>query len=155
MKNKKIRLQAISEILRSKVVGSQDDLLEMLKERNFHIAQATLSRDFKTLKVAKIPLAGGGYKYSLPAHNMPLPIQESGGSRNISSTLLSIDFSGQLAVLKTKPGYANALAWDLDNLNPEGVLGTVAGDDTILIVLREGTERKSIVNLIKQYFGDK
>lgn len=75
MKNKRNRLQIITEILRSKVVGSQEELLKLLIERQCDVTQATLSRDLKLLKVAKTPLSNGLYKYVLPVYNKPLSVQ--------------------------------------------------------------------------------
>lgn len=145
MKNKKKRLQVISEILRSHIVGCQDDLLKLLEERDCSVTQATLSRDLKVLKVAKTPLANGNYKYVLPPQTQKNISQEDVVSRKINHTaILSLEFSGNLGVIKTKPGYASAIAWDIDNKIEEQILGTIAGDDTILIIPREGVSKAEI-----------
>lgn len=150
MKNKKERLTVISEILHLQVVGSQEELLEILREKNYDITQATLSRDLKTLKVSKMPLSNGSYKYILPP-NIKIKSEqfESHGA------VLSLDFSGQLAILKTKPGYANAVAWDIDNRATDEVLATIAGDDTILIVPREDVTRDELKKAIDIIFKEK
>jgi arginine repressor len=155
MKNKRSRLQVISEILRHHVVGSQEELQSLLKAQNCEVTQATLSRDLKLLKVAKTPLSNGMYKYALPAHNKVLLETEISGVNFINSAVLSIDFSGQLAVIKTKPGYASAIAWDIDNLSTNEVLGTIAGDDTILVIPREGITRQNILEMMSLNFADK
>jgi transcriptional regulator of arginine metabolism len=155
MKNKRNRLQIISEILRTTVVGSQDELMRMLSERQCEITQATLSRDLKLLKVAKTPLSNGNYKYVLPLYNKPLP--ESTGVLNTliaHGAVLSLEFSGQLGVVKTKPGYASAIAWDIDNKATEHVLGTIAGDDTILVIPREGITREDILEMMNITFSE-
>jgi len=155
MKNKRNRLQVISEILRSNVVGSQEDLLRLLFERKCNVTQATLSRDLKLLKVSKTPLSNGMYKYVLPAYNKPLPADNGSPATGqiANGIILSLEFSGQLAVMKTKPGYANAIAWDIDNNNPtQQVLGTIAGDDTILIIPRDGVTQDDVLRLMKQIF---
>ncbi len=153
MKKKRNRLQIISEILRSSVVGSQEELLKILSERNCEITQATLSRDLKQLKVAKTPLANGTYKYVLPSFNKPVLPKTAEHAPFSYGAVLSIDFSGQLAVVKTKPGYASAIAWDIDNNATDIILGTIAGDDTILLVPREGVSREEIIQMMKITFS--
>lgn len=154
MKNKRNRLQVISEILRSTVVGSQEELLKMLSERQCEVTQATLSRDLKLLKVAKTPLSNGAYKYILPSYNKPMP--SSGINTLIAhGAVLSLEFSGQLGVVKTKPGYASAIAWDIDNKATDHVLGTIAGDDTILVIPREGVTREDIFEMMNITFSEK
>lgn len=155
MKNKRNRLQIISEILRSTVVGSQEELLQMLNARQCDVTQATLSRDLKLLKVAKTPLSNGTYKYILPSYNKPLPPQPTTNTLISHGAVISLEFSGQLAVVKTKPGYASAIAWDIDNKAINEVLGTIAGDDTILVVPREGVSREEILQMMNNTFADK
>ena len=155
MKNKRNRLQIISEILRSNVVGSQEELLRMLIERQCEITQATLSRDLKLLKVAKTPLSNGTYKYILPSYNKPIPTQPTVNTLISLGAVLSLDFSGQLAVVKTKPGYASAIAWDIDNKATDVILGTIAGDDTILVIPREGVSRDDVPHMMNHTFAEK
>jgi transcriptional regulator of arginine metabolism len=155
MKNKRNRLQIISEILRSTVVGSQEELLKMLSERQCEVTQATLSRDLKLLKVAKTPLSNGAYKYILPSYNKPLPNSGTLNTLIAHGAVLSLEFSGQLGVVKTKPGYASAIAWDIDNKASEQVLGTIAGDDTILVIPREGVSREDILEMMNITFSEK
>mgnify|MGYP000893340020 CR=1 FL=1 len=155
MKNKRNRLQIISEILRSNVIGNQIDLLKMLNDRQCDVTQATLSRDLKFLKVAKTPLSNGTYKYILPSYNKPIPTKPPVNTLISHGAVISLDFSGQLAVVKTKPGYASAIAWDIDNKATAEVLGTIAGDDTILVVPREGVSREEILQMMNNTFADK
>jgi len=155
MKNKRNRLQIISEILRSSVVGSQEELLNILCEKQCEVTQATLSRDLKLLKVAKTPLSNGAYKYILPSYNKPLPSQGTFNTLVAHGAVLSLEFSGQLAVVKTKPGYASAIAWDIDNKANDQVLGTIAGDDTILVIPREGITRNEILEMLNITFSEK
>lgn len=155
MKNKRNRLQIISEILRTNVLGSQEELLKLLSERQCEVTQATLSRDLKLLKVAKTPLSNGTYKYVLPSYNKPLPSQGTFNAFQSHGAVVSLEFSGQLAVVKTKPGYASAIAWDIDNKAGEKVLGTIAGDDTILVIPREGITRDEILEMLNIIFAEK
>ena len=144
MKNKRERLGIISEVLRLQVIGSQEELLEQLREKGFDITQATLSRDLKVLKVAKTPLSNGTYKYVLPPQIKPISDELTSLNFTSHGALLSLDFSGHLAIVKTKPGYASAIAWDIDNRATDEVLGTIAGDDTILVIPRNGISLKQV-----------
>jgi len=155
MKNKRSRLQVITEILRSSVVGSQEELLAILADRNLNVTQATLSRDLKVLKVSKTPLANGTYKYILP--QVTKTVSPTGNLSTFTShgAVISIEFSGHLAVMKTKPGYASAIAWDIDNKGASEILGTIAGDDTILVIPREGVSREAILQLMDLTFSNK
>lgn len=155
MKNKRNRLQIISDILRSNVVGSQEELLSLLNDRQCEVTQATLSRDLKLLKVAKTPLSNGTYKYILPQYNKPIKTQNVSNTLISHGAVLSVDFSGSLAVVKTKPGYASAIAWDIDNKATQEILGTIAGDDTILLVPREGVTREEILDMMSMTFSER
>ena len=139
---KEQRLQAIHKILTTQQVGNQDELQRMLSEKGYSVTQATLSRDMRRLQVVKRPARDGGYVYVLDN-----PSQEVlGGSKG---QIKSLEFSGQLVVLKTRPGYAAAIASEIDNHSPREICGTIAGDDTILIIPREGISRDEIKKVLK------
>jgi transcriptional regulator of arginine metabolism len=155
MKNKKNRLQLISKLLRANVVGSQDDLLQMLKAQNCEVTQATLSRDLRQLKVMKTSLSNGGYKYILPVQAKTL-LAEGNSSKNSGlKGIVNVEFSGQLAVIKTRMGFAGAIAWDIDKAANKSILGTLAGDDTLLVIPRDGFTRYDILDMLNQIFGHK
>lgn len=154
MRNKKReRLNLVSEILRLQVIGNQEELLEQLRIKGFAITQATLSRDLKTLKVAKTPLSNGTYKYVLPPQIKPISDELTSLNFTSHGAVMSLEFSGSLALVKTKPGYASAIAWDIDNRATDEVLGTIAGDDTVLIIPREGVSREDVVKVITHIFS--
>jgi len=146
MKNKTLRLIAIREIIQKESVGSQEELIHFLREKGFDLTQATLSRDLKTLKVSKIANEEGIYEYALPENSIPSTNLETGRINFLADGFRTIDFSENLAVIKTLPGYANSIAAVIDNANPFEILGTIAGDDTILIIIREGLSRKQIID---------
>ena len=150
MKSKNNRLDAIKMIISSKEIGSQEELLQELMKEGYSLTQATLSRDLKQLKVAKAASMNGNYVYVLPNNTMykRMPEQHSASEMLMYNGFVSIDFSSNLAVIKTRPGYASRLAYDIDNHDFEEILGTMAGDDTILLVLREGYTRTSIRNAL-------
>ena len=155
MKNKKERLSVISEILRFQVMGSQEELLDLLREKGYDVTQATLSRDLKVMKVAKTPLSNGAYKYVLPPQIKPISDELSSLNFTSHGAVLSLDFSGHLALVKTKPGYASAIAWDIDSRASNEVLGTIAGDDTVLLSPRDGVTREEIMKVINLIFHEK
>lgn len=146
MKTKNNRLDAIKIIISSKEIGSQEELLKVLKEEGFSVTQATLSRDLKQLKVAKAASMNGNYVYVLPNNTMykRLVGQHSASDLLMQGGFLSIEFSANIAVIKTRPGYASSLAYDIDNANLKEIIGTIAGDDTIMLVVREGCSRQAV-----------
>ena len=141
MKNKVARLQAIREIIIHSRVKSQDEILKKLHELGFDLTQATLSRDLKQLRIAKVPGNDGSYVYIMPEIGSIGKLMQEKLSENperqIPGGFISINFSGNLSVIKTRPGYAGSLAYDKDSNTPPEVLGTIAGDDTVLVILEE------------------
>lgn len=150
MKAKNSRLDAIKMIISSKEIGSQEELLQELSKEGFQLTQATLSRDLKQLKVAKAASMNGNYVYVLPNNTMYKRITESHSATEMLRVdgIRGLEFSGNLAVIRTRPGYASSVAYDIDTHNLTEILGTIAGDDTILLVLREGCTRSSVVNAL-------
>lgn len=145
MKIKEQRLAILRELVMQHAVGNQEDLLRLLSEQGITVTQATLSRDIKELKIIKSPDSNGNYIYTFPGRrpDTPAPPQDilPGGA-------LSLDFSSGFGVLKTPPGYAGVIALDIDNLKSEAILGTIAGDDTILLIPREGYGKEEILNAL-------
>ena len=136
---KKHRLQIITHIINNEVIRNQDDLIKSLAEKGIFVTQATLSRDMKELRLVRKHDEKNLYVYSLPETTSPTAtVSETNENR------LKIEFSGNLAILKTLPGYAMAIAFEIDKHNPPEIAGTIAGDDTILIIPREGYSREQI-----------
>lgn len=145
MKKKADRLDAIKMIISGKEVGSQDELLKALEDEGFEVTQATLSRDLKQLKVAKAANINGKYVYVLPNNIMYKRTNAQSTSEMLMhSGFVSLQFSGNLAVIRTRPGYASSMAYDIDNRECADILGTIAGDDTIMMVIREGIPHERI-----------
>lgn len=145
MKKKANRLGAIKMIISSQEIGSQEELLQALISEGFALTQATLSRDLKQLKVAKASGMSGKYVYVLPNDIMYKRAGEQRASEMLKHTgFISLQFSGNLAVIRTRPGYASSMAYDIDTHESTDILGTIAGDDTIMLVLREGVEAAAI-----------
>lgn len=138
---------AIKNIITSKKVSSQDELLALLGKDGFVTTQATLSRDLKFLKVAKIPDLEAGYIYSLRDIGIKVAEEPLYDEFPLSG-VESIEFSGNLAVIKTRPGFANGVASVIDSHGLYEILGTIAGDDTILLISREGVSKSDVVNAL-------
>jgi transcriptional regulator of arginine metabolism len=138
----------IREIIASKDIETQEELVEALKEAGFNVTQATVSRDIKELHLVKVPTNNGTYKYSLPEDRRFNPVQKL--KRMLQEAFVSIDHAENLIVVKTLPGNANALAVLIDNLDWKEIVGTLAGDDTVLIVCRS----REIAPVLVQRFLD-
>ena len=131
------RLAAIREIVARTPVDSQERLTELLRRRGFPVTQATLSRDLKRLGIGKSPTPDGGYTYLLSEGEVK-PGSNATWVQDFVRGFLSIEFSGSLGVMRTLPGHASSVASALDNLRIREVLGTIAGDDTILVIPKSG-----------------
>ena len=147
MKKKTNRLDTIKMLISSREICSQEELLDLLNREGMGITQATLSRDLKQLKVAKAASMNGNYVYVLPNNTMYKRMTEHRSATELLRAygVRDIEFSGNMAVIRTRPGYASSVAYDIDNHDFEEILGTIAGDDTILLVLREGCSRTSVL----------
>ncbi len=147
MKIKDRRLEAIKMIISSMELGSQAEVLKELKKEGYSLTQATLSRDFKQLKVAKAASMNGQYVYVLPNETMYKRVHKSMSTTEMLQTpgFVSINFSGNLGVIRTRPGYASSIAYNIDSNDVPEILGTIAGDDTIFIVLKEDADRDAVI----------
>ncbi len=148
MNQKTQRLATIRKIIRSELIGSQEELITRLAECGIEITQSTLSRDLKFMNVAKVPHKNKGYIYVLPNTTQ----HDVNVSSNISDNITSLTFSGNLGVLKTKAGYASAISVPIDNLDCPNILGTIAGDNTVLIILREDANRGQVIESLMRIF---
>lgn len=140
--NKGQRHIRIRDIIASYEVETQDDLVARLKEAGYNVTQATVSRDIKELHLVKVPLQDGRYKYSLPADQRFNPIQKL--HRALADAFVSIDGASHFLVMKTLPGNGNAIASLLDHLDWDEIMGTISGDDTILLICHNEEERNII-----------
>lgn len=148
MNQKTQRFATIRKIIRNELIASQEELIVRLRECGVEITQSTLSRDLKFMNVAKVPHKSKGYIYVLPNTVQ----HDSTVSSNIYDNITSLTFSGNLGVLKTKSGYASAISVPIDNLDCPDILGTIAGDNTVLLILRENANRNNIVDSLTRIF---
>lgn len=154
MRNRKERIRHMVELINNRCIGSQEELSVLLEERGFKVTQATLSRDLKMLRTTKVPTDRGTYMYVLPdsdtfkdkflarGHMEAMP--------NYGSGFQSLEFSGNMAVIKTRNGYASGIAYDIDLRGFPEILGTIPGSDTIFIVLREGTSHRRAREILSE-----
>lgn len=151
MKNRSQRIELIKRIISEEQISSQDELQVLLQKRGCEVAQATLSRDLKSIQVMKVSDAIKGYVYRLGDDHRSYSLGSSDRSRLgfMADGVVGIEFSANLGVIKTLPGYANSVAILIDKVNPVEILGTVAGDDTILIIVRDGVGRNEVIQTLK------
>ncbi len=131
------RQQRILQIVQEKVIQTQDELAEALRAAGFEVTQATVSRDIRELGLIKVAAGDGTYRYAVP----PQPLGHEALKRvrrAFQEYVVAVDHSGYLLVVKTLPGTAHAVAAALDALRLEDIVGTVAGDDCIVVITRMG-----------------
>lgn len=155
MSRKNDRFEHLIEIIKNNNVGSQEELLKMLAERGIFVTQATLSRDLKMLKTTKVPLDHGSYAYMLPdatiAKMKGVSRRAVDVPRHAGNGFISLEFSGNIAVMLTRNGYASGIAYDIDMLNAPEIAGTIAGANTVFVALREGVthdQAREVLSLI-------
>ena len=155
VKNKRHRLQIIVDIIRKTCIGSQSELSDILNQRGVNVTQATLSRDLKSLKITKVANDYGKYMYIIPDSNELQDTMLMKGQRHLSSNsqigFVSFDYSGNIAIVKTRNGYATGLAYDIDMSHSHIVLGTIAGADTVFVLLREGVSREEANDFFSRF----
>jgi len=138
---KSMRQFKIREIITNEEIETQEELVEALRTSGMQVTQATVSRDIKELMLVKVPLSEGRYKYS-----MPMEQQRQNPVHKLKRAMLDhfthIDYTDNLVVLKCLPGTANAIGGLIDNMEWPEVMGTICGDDTILIICR--TKEQSV-----------
>ncbi|MCR4769360.1 MAG: arginine repressor [Bacteroidaceae bacterium] len=155
MTAKKTRLEIIKLVISSQEISNQEELRNALLEEGIDTTQATLSRDLKRLKVAKVSSATGKAVYILPNNTMYKRVREHQpiSEMKTQNGIISVRFSGNLGVVKTRPGYAGSVGYDIDNADITEIIGTVAGDDTIIMVLDENTSRDMVMMKLKSLLG--
>jgi transcriptional regulator of arginine metabolism len=149
--NKRQRHDTILEIIGDRVVSSQEDLRKMLLQRGWDVTQATLSRDLRELRLARVPTPEGA-RYAITDGS----IEESRAALDtlLPQLFLRIDGVSEMLVLRTVPGGAQPIAAALDGEAWPDILGTVGGDDTILIICRSVAARERVMRRIRSMAGE-
>jgi transcriptional regulator of arginine metabolism len=140
------RHAAILRVVRDRRIESQDGLRQALADEGFIVTQATLSRDIRELGLAKLADPGGGAYYTHPHRGAVRPEL----SQVLPALLVSVDGVGPFLVLKTASGSAGAVTEALDQTGWNEVIGTIAGDDTVLVITRSQRQRQQIASRIQQ-----
>ena len=142
------RQAKIMEIISTANIETQDQLLSALQDAGFTSTQATISRDIKELRIVKELTSLGTYRYTTAAREVPNTF--SGRLNTIfRECVTSFDYAQNIIVIHTLPGLANAAASALDTMNINVVLGTIAGDDTVFIVMRDNNAAAAFCGEIK------
>ncbi|MDA8057973.1 MAG: arginine repressor [Actinomycetota bacterium] len=153
MTTKAQRRHRIARLLASEAVGSQSHLVELLAAEGIEATQATVSRDLEELGAVKVRLPGGDAVYALPE----LPTQQVASSDHLRRVLgewvVEITWSANLVVVRTPPGSAHVVGSALDRSSFPGVVGTVAGDDTVLVVASEGEGGSAVAARLAELAG--
>lgn len=145
---KKKRLDKIIEIITTHEVETQDELIAYLRREGFEVTQATVSRDIRELKLTKIMTGHGSYRYVQPEVNHD--VKGLHISHALSDAIVRVASAENLVVVHTYPGMAQAVALEVDRLKHPGILGSVAGDDTILIVTAEKAGAHTVSEEIRE-----
>jgi len=136
----------IREIIAEKDIETQEELAEALRQAGFSVTQATISRDIKDMGLVKIPTADGRYKYALPGERRGSALQKL--RRALEDSFVKLDYTDHFLVLKTLPGNAHSVAALIDLLDWPEVMGTIGGDDTILIICRDRQKTEKVAEYI-------
>lgn len=136
------RQKKILEIISRYHIETQDDLIERLLMEGFSVTQATVSRDIRELQLNKVMTGKGNYRYVAPKKEEMVAGMKINAA--LVDSIINVDYAQNLVVVHTLPGLAQAVAAGIDNLNLAEVLGSVAGDDTILVATRNESAAKSI-----------
>ena len=142
----------IVAIIKEQVIGTQEELGEILKSKGVLVTQATLSRDIKELGLIKIPTMEGSYRYSLPQDRTPGDVMRR-AQRMLEDAVVSVDIAENLIVIKTMSGTAQGVAAAFDDLEWSEVVGTVAGDNTILAVIRSKEQAAEVMKRLHHLRG--
>ena len=146
MKNR--RQRRILEIVSNETIGTQKELAERLQQEGFETTQATISRDIKELLLVKVNIGGDRYKYVIAQDT---PVTDAKLRMVLQEFIISYDYSENLLVLNTAPGNANTVASAIDRASWPQVIGSLAGDDTVMLVIKPASAVHEVVEKIEDY----
>lgn len=141
--SKKERQQKLKELIAQKDIGDQNHLLAEIKKLNFDATQATISRDLQELGVIKIRVGPGSYKYEITP-TIPKDVMWNKLRVLFDNFVLGMKSTNNMILIRTSPGNAHGVASLLDTLEIESILGTIAGDDTVLVIMDTVDNRKKV-----------
>lgn len=144
------RHKMIREIIEQKNIETQYQLTEELQKHGFNVTQATISRDIKEMGLIKVASGESSFRYNFPPGMMAGNTFDR-AKRMLRDNLLKVEVSHNIVILKTLPGTAQGVAFCLDGLNWKDIVGSIAGDDTILLVVREGEDAHKLVETLHNF----
>lgn len=150
---KRYRIMKIKEIIQNQVIETQEELAQALKQEGIVVTQATVSRDIKDLMLLKIPYKDGHYRYAL-ANEKPSMLSKNHTAMLFQQSVIKIDSAMNMVVLHTMPGSASAVAFAIDHARSDEVIGTLAGDDTVLMILRSPEDVPGVLKKIQAMVKD-
>lgn len=149
----KVRRQMkILELISSRPIETQEELATLLSESGFDVTQATVSRDVKELRLVKVPFGENKYGYALPPE-MPKGSIDPRLKRIFRESVINMDYSENMIVIKTLPGSAQGVAYVVDNVDWEEILGTLAGDDTILVIVKHKDKTPELIERFEEFLN--
>jgi transcriptional regulator of arginine metabolism len=147
------RQSLILEVIDEYDIETQDELSAKLKEKGIEVTQATISRDIKELKLIKVQSESGAYKYAASGNEMLGKIDVM--KRVFRDTVTSVESAASLVIVHTMTGSANAAAEAIDTLEMDEIAGTIAGDNTIFVAIREESVKKRVLDVLTKMAGIK
>ncbi len=150
---KKERQEAILSLIEKYEISTQEELSEKLQECGFNVTQVTVSRDIKELKLLKVHSDKKGTKYGYPSEtkNNSSDINMNKLKSIVTHAVTSADYANNIVIIKTLQGMAQGVAYALENLNTTSILGSIAGDDTIMVVVRNESTAKELTGEISEF----
>lgn len=142
----------ILELISQRDIETQEELVEDLRRLGMNVTQATVSRDIKELKLVKVMSSNGKYKYASMAHGESVLSEKL--MRIFAQTVINIDMVGNMIVVRTISGSAPAAAEALDSLNWDGLVGTLAGDNTIFVIARTSEKAQELATKFKKLLDE-
>ena len=148
---KNARQQKILELVEKYDIDTQETLINRLSEAGYNVTQTTVSRDIRHLNLVKGVTSKGTYKYVVPSvdrsNNVLVP------NSAITDSVVKIEAAGNIVVVKTFSGMANAIAVCIDSIRHDDIVGSVAGDDTILLVIKDNEAAEMLTYDLRKIFG--
>ncbi len=152
---KKNRQMKILEIISKRDVETQDELIALLKNEDYYVTQATVSRDIRELDLIKITTPEGKYKYTVGTHTAADEAKKSHIGNAVIGAIRSIECGQNIIVIKTLPGMSDAVAIEIDRVPVHEILGCIAGDDTVFVATRDTRSAESICIKLKELLAAK
>lgn len=146
------RQNKILQLIKENVVETQEEILSYLREHGYDVTQATVSRDIRRLQLVKVQTADGHYRYA-PAARAHTREGTAGLHAIVSQTVQKVDYANNLIVIKCFVGMANAACAVLDSMDYKEIVGTLSGDDTILVVVHSEEQAAKLTRELKETFS--